>query len=170
MSIMQKLKDEAISMALLTLYFGVWIGTLALLKTLILAEYHTAFHGLSLALVGALVLAKVVLVLEHVSLGAWIRARPVLLDVMLRTVLYVLGVFLVLLIEKTFEGRLEHGGFISSMLSVFETAEGYHVWANVICMSGALLVCNMISVLRQYLGEGALIRLFLKPLPDKSRA
>ena len=166
MPIMQKLKEEVISMVLLTLYFGVWIGSLALLKVLILAEYRIEFHGLSLALVGALVLAKVVLVLEHVSLGAWVRTRPALFDVILRTTLYTLGVFVVLMVEKAFEGRHEHGGFLLSMLSLFQRADGYHVWANIICMSGALLVYNMLSMLRLHLGGGSFIRLLLEPLPD----
>ena len=168
MSINQKLKDEIRAVALLAIYFGLWIGTFVLLKTLILDEYKIEYHGLSLALVGALVLAKVVLVLEYVSLGAWIRNRPALLDVVLRTALYTLGVFVVLLLEKSFEGRHEHGGFVPSLLSVFATAGGYHVWANVICISGALLIYNMLSVLRRYLGEEVLIRLLLKPLPDES--
>ena len=57
---------------------------IVLLKYLVLAEYQVAFHGLSVALVGALVLAKVVLVLEHVALGQWVRARPAWVDVVLR--------------------------------------------------------------------------------------
>jgi hypothetical protein len=100
MSLQQKLKDEIKTVALATLYFGTWIGVLIIIKELALAEYGIEFHGLSLALVGALVLAKVVLVLEHVPLGAWIRTRPALVDVIVRTVLYALGVVVVLLLEK----------------------------------------------------------------------
>ncbi len=170
MSIMQKLKDETRSVALATLYFAAWIGMLALLKTLILAEYRIEFHGLSLALVGALVLAKVVLVLEHVPLGAWIRTRPALLDVVLRTALYAFGVFVVLLIEKALEGRHEHGGFVPSLLWVFQSADAYHVWANGICLSGALLGYNVLSVLRRHLGKGGLIRVFLSPMPAETQA
>ena len=72
MSIAQKLKHEFAALAWLTFYFGCWLGALVLLKYLVLAEYQVAFHGLSVALVGALVLAKVVLVLEHVTLGQWV--------------------------------------------------------------------------------------------------
>jgi hypothetical protein len=56
MSFRQKLRDEIKAVALATLYFATWIGVLVLLKKLILAEYRIEFHGLSLALVGALVL------------------------------------------------------------------------------------------------------------------
>jgi hypothetical protein len=70
MNLRQKLKDEIRAVAVATLYFAAWIGVLVLLKTILLAEDRIEFHGWSLALVGALVLAKVVLVLEHVPLGA----------------------------------------------------------------------------------------------------
>ncbi|HBX42422.1 MAG TPA: hypothetical protein DEH27_00755 [Deltaproteobacteria bacterium] len=167
MSLRQKLRDEIRAVALATLYFATWIGLLVLLKTLILAEYRIEFHGLSAALVGALVLAKVVLVLEHVPLGKWVRTRPALIEVALRTALYAFGVFVVLLLEKAFEGRREHGGFGSSLMAVFRHAEDHHVWANTICLSSALLGYNALSVVRRHLGEGELIRLFLSPLPEE---
>lgn len=81
MSLRQKLKREIKAVALATLYFATWIGVLMVLKVLVLEEYRIEFHAWSLVLFGALVLAKVVLVLEHVPLGAWIRTRPALIDV-----------------------------------------------------------------------------------------
>jgi hypothetical protein len=163
MSIWQKLKDEISEVVLATLYFGTWIGVLVILKEFILAEYQIEFHGLSMALLGALVLAKVILVLEHVPLGAWIRTRPVLLDVILRTVLYALGVFVVIVVEKALEGRHEYGGFGPSLIALFQQADMHHVWANTICLSGALLGYNALSVVRRHLGKGGLIRLYLSP-------
>jgi hypothetical protein len=170
MSFQQKLKNEIRAMALAVLYFAAWLSVLVVLKGLILAEYRIEFHGSSRALVGALVLAKVVLVLEHVPLGAWVRTRPALVDVILRTALYALGVTVVLLLEKAFDGRHEYGGFSPSLMAVFQHADVYHVWVNTICLSGALLGYNMLSVVRRHLGEGGLIRLFLSPLPEESRA
>lgn len=157
-------------MALAAFYFAIWIGVLVLLKELILAEYQIKFHGLSLALVGTLVLAKVVLVLEHVPLGTWIRSRPALVGVILRTVLYSLGVFIVLLLEKAFEGRHEYGGLGPSMIAVFQHADVHHVWANTICLSGALLGYNVLAVVRRHLGEGGLLQMLLSPLPGESEA
>ena len=109
MSFKQKLKDEIKDIGIAALYFGCWIGALLSLKSLILAEYKIAFHGSSVVVVGALILSKVVLVLEHVSLGAWVRARPAWVDVVLRTVVYTLGVAIVLFLEKGFEGRQDYG-------------------------------------------------------------
>jgi hypothetical protein len=88
---------------------------------------------------------------------------------MLRTALYALGLLVVLLLEKAFDGRHEHGGFIPSLLAVFQHAEVHHVWANTICLSGALLGYNVLSLIRRRLGEGGLFRMFLSPLPEESR-
>jgi len=170
MSFGRKLWDEILSLTVAFLYFMAWIGALALLKKLILAEYHISSGQWSLVLIGALVLAKVVLILEHVSFGAWVRARPAWLDVVLRTALYTLGVFVVLILEKGLEGRHEYGGFAQSVARQFKAAEGPHIWANTICLSGALLGYNVLSVVRRQLGKGGLARLFLTPLPEPEDA
>jgi hypothetical protein len=75
-------------MALAGLYVFLWIGLLVTVKKLVLAEYQIEFAGLSAALIGALVLAKVVLILEHVPLGLLTHNRPAWVEVMVRTVLY----------------------------------------------------------------------------------
>jgi hypothetical protein len=168
MGLPQKLMHEVKAVGIAALYFGCWIGALVVLKQLVLAEYEIHFRGMSKALLGALVLSKVVLVLEHVPLGTWVRARPAWVDVMLRTVLYALGVLLVLLIEKAFEARHEYGGFGPSLSAVFQHAEVHHVLTNAICLSGALLGYNALSVVRSHLGEGGLLRLFLTPMGGRS--
>jgi len=168
MSIKQKLKDEMKAVGLAALYFGCWIGALLLLKSLILAEYQIAFHGWSAVVIGALVLSKVVLVLEHVSLGAWMRARPAWVHVVLRTVLYTLGVAIVLALEKGFEARHEYGGFGPALRQLLQQEDVHHLWANTLCLSGALLGYNALSVVRQHLGERGLLRIFTSPLPGAS--
>lgn len=165
MSFSQKLKHEAVAVISLTMYFGCWLGVLVLFKYLILAEYNIAFNQFSVALVGALVLAKVVLVLEYISFGRWIRSRPTWVDVVLRTTLYAFGVFVVLLLEKTFEARHDYESFGASLTAVFQHADAKHVWLNTICLSAALLSYNMLSVVRKRMGKGVLLQMFLTPLP-----
>jgi hypothetical protein len=168
MSVTQKLKREIVALAFLTFYFGCWLGVFVLIKHLLLAEYQIAAYGLSVALVGTLVLAKVVLVLEYVPLGRWIQDKPAWVDVVLRTALYAICVFLILLIEHTFEGRHEYGGFGPSLTTLFRHADINHVWLNIICLTGTLLSYNMFSVVRKRLGKGVLLQMFLTPLPEGS--
>ncbi len=164
---MEKIRHEVNAMIVLMLYFGLWIGVLILLKYLVLAEYRIAFYGFSMAFFGALVLAKVVLILEHVPLGKWVHARPAWVDVVLRTALYAVGVFVVIVLEKSFEGRHEYGSLGASLTGQLEHASMLHVWLNTVCISAALFSYNVLSVVRKRLGEGTLLRMFLEPLPDE---
>ena len=169
MSFKQKLKDEIKAVGIAALYFGFWIAGLLLLKTLVLAEYKIAFHGWSMAVVGALVLSKVVLVLEHISLGAWVRSRPAWVDVVLRTVMYSLGVALVLAIEKGFEARQEYGGFGQALRNLLQQTDVNHVWANTVALSGAIFGFNVLTVVRRHLGKGGLLQMFSLPLPERGK-
>jgi len=168
MSFKLKLKNEMKAIGIAALYFGSWIGALFLLKFLILAEYKIALHGWSAVVVGTLVLSKVVLVLEHVSLGAWLRARSAWVDVVLRTAIYSFGVAIVLVLEKGFEGRNEYGGFSSALRQLLQQEDVDHLWANTLCLSGALLGYNALAVVRRHLGEGGLLRIFFSPFPGKT--
>lgn len=167
-SLSARLAHEAKAIGMAALYFGCWLAVLMVIKKLVLMDYQIAFDGLSTALIGTLILSKVVLLLEHVSLGAWVRLQPAWVDVVLRTLLYSLGVVIVLLLEKSFDGRHEYGGFVASLNMVFKHVDIYHVWLNTITISGALLVYNMLAVIRMHLGEDGLLRLFLRPIPKES--
>lgn len=164
----EKLVHELEELTIAGLYFGSWLGMLVILKKLVLSEYNIEFVGLSAALIGTLVLAKVVLILEHVPLGKWTLHRPAWVDVVVRTGLYSFGVLVVLLLEKGFEGRHEHGGFVASLTALFHNADLNHVLANTICLSGALLGYNALSVVRRSIGERGFIRLFSTPLSEIS--
>lgn len=165
MSWKQKLREELESLALAAIYFGCWITALITLKHLVLAEYKIDTYGYSMVLIGTLVLAKVVLILEHVSLGAWVRSRPAWVDVVLRTAMYSAGVVVVLVLERGIEGRHEHGGFVGALQAAFQGSDADHILVNAMCISGALLVYNALSVIRRYLGDKPLFKLFLVPLP-----
>ena len=145
---------------LFTVYFGLCFALLMLLKRLVLAQYEIGFRGLGLAVLAALLVAKVVAVLEKVPLGSWVRRRPPAIDVVARTLLYILGVFLVLIVEKGFESRHEAGGFGPAVVKAFKNRDQSRVWAITIAVGGTLLVFNVMSVLRRRLGPRGLSRLF----------
>jgi hypothetical protein len=169
MSFRRKLGKEMREVALTTLYFAVCFGVLVALKRLYLAEYKIKFRGMSLAIVSALIVAKVVLVMEHVPLGQWVRSHAAALGVVLRTLLYSFGVAVALLLERGFEARHEHGGFGAAVVWVFQHRDMHHVWADTIVVGCALLGFNALSAMRRHLGEGQLHRVFLEPPVDEAK-
>ena len=166
-SFKQKLFHEIRSVAYATIYFAIWLGILMFLKTRILTEYKVEFTGISMALIGALILAKVVLVIDLIPLSNWTREHPASLIYIFRTLFNIIAVFILLLLEKAFESRHEYGGFGSSLSQVFQHRDVYHVWANVTVVSIAVFWFNVIFVLRGYLGEQKLRQLFFSiPMTD----
>ena len=164
-----KLKNELKALSIAALYFLFWFSILMLIKVLLLEEYHVKFSGASMALIGALVLAKVILVMEYIPLGPWVRKQSAYVDVFLRTFLYSSGVLVVLLLEKGFEGSHEYGSFGSSLQQVFNHADIYHVWVNIIVVFGALLGFNILSIVKKHLGEGGLVKMLLVPPPEETK-
>src|SRR5215475_2547091 len=162
-SFRDKVLEEVKAVVATTIYFAVCFGIMVAMKRLSLAEYEIAFRGLSLALVGALVVAKVVLVMEHVSLGHWVQTHPALIEVILRTLLYSLGVFVALMLERGFEARHEHGGFGRSVVYVFQHRDLHRVWADTLGVGCSLLVFNALTIVQRHLGKGQLRRLYLSP-------
>ncbi|MBX7245083.1 MAG: hypothetical protein K1X53_06270 [Candidatus Sumerlaeaceae bacterium] len=165
MSIGKKITEELIAVGLTTLYFGLWFCLLIGVKKLVLSEYEIPFAGLSLAVVGALIVAKVVLILEHVPLGQWVHTRPAIIDVFLRSLLYAIGVFIVMVLEKSFEARHENGGFLSALGNIAHHRDMPHIYANAICIGGALLIFNTFAVIRRHLGKKQFAKLFLAERP-----
>jgi hypothetical protein len=47
---------------------------------------------------------------------------------------------------------------------MFDHADLYHVWLNLIVVSGALLGYNILAVINRHLGEGGVRRVLMMPL------
>ena len=160
MSFKEKLVHELKALGLITLYFGVWVGMILLLKKLTLEQYGIRFSAMMLAVVGTVLLAKVVLILEHIPMGSWVRKQPLVVPVILRTLIYTLGVLVALSLERAFEARHEYGSFVRALIGVYEHPKYSRVWFNTICLGWALLGFNILSVLREHFGKNGLSRLF----------
>jgi len=170
MSLQRRMIKEIKQIGLITLYFACCFGMMVFLKRLVLAQYEIESGGLPVAILGALVVGKVVAVTDKLPLGKWVRKKPVALDVVVRTLLYTLVVAIVLLLEKAFETRHEAGGFGTAVVRVFRHREVHRVWAGTICVSGALLALKVFSVLRRQLGDRELTRIFFEtPLADMEK-
>jgi hypothetical protein len=141
-------------------YFAIVFILLMIMKTLYLRDYDIEFKGMSQAIIGALIMAKVVILMELISLGKWVERQPPIVDVILRTLLYSVAVLVVIILEKAFEKRHEAAGFGSAISYVFDHRDIYHVWATVIGASASLFLFNAITVLQRRMGKNGLRNLF----------
>lgn len=169
MSFKEKFIHELKAIFWTSLYFLIWIGVLVSLKSFLLAEYQIGFYEYSIMLVGALVGAKVVLIMENIPLGSWTKSTPAIVEILVRTLLYLLGVFIIMVLEKAFESRVEYGGFENAVKGLWGKTEFYHIIVNTICVFGALLGFNLWAVIKKHHGDGWLVKILSSPAPDAKK-
>ena len=161
----RRLADEATSIGVTTAFFAAWFLALMGLKTLVLEEYQIRFSGVATALVGALVAAKVVILLEHVPLFGPVERAPAWVRVVARTALYTLAVLAAAALERAFETRVERGGFGPALAALVEETHWPHLATTVAGAGSALFFFNAMSVVRRHVGRDGLRRMFAEPVP-----
>src|SRR5258706_15470178 len=92
-TVWQKIVKEIKEILAVALYFALWFGVGIVLKKLILEEYQIEFTGITMMIVGSLIMSKVIILMELIPMGKWVRRQPAIADVIIRTVLYLAGVF-----------------------------------------------------------------------------
>lgn len=162
---MKKLWKELKLIFWTALYFVIWFGALVLIKSLLLHEYKIGAYDASMGLIGALVVAKTVLLMEGIPVKGN-KKRSALVHIFVRTMLYMCGVFVILVLEKSLEGRHDAGGFLNAMKSLPKNADGYHIIVNTICIFGAIFFFNLWWVMQKYLGERGILKMLLDPVPE----
>ena len=151
-----------------SLYFILWFGALMLLKVLLLQEHKIEVYETSMAIVGALVVAKTVLLLQNAPV--WGKAsQPAILVILKRTLFYLAGVFIILVLERALESRHEYGGFLNALKALPESADRFHILVNLICISGALFFFNLWWLMKKHLGKQGIRNILLKPVPEKTK-
>jgi hypothetical protein len=114
--LLRRLGHELRALALAAAYFGLWFLAALTILDLLLEDYDVDPPGLSRALVFAFVTAKVVVTFDRLPLAH----LPGLAEVALRSTLYTLAAFWLLVLEKTVETRAAAGGLAPAFRGVFD--------------------------------------------------
>jgi len=162
-----KLKKELKSLGIIMSYFGLWFAFMIVLKILLLKQYDIEFTGLSMAFIGALIVGKVILIIDHIPMGSWIERQPAIVNILFRTFLYSVGIIIIIILEKAFEVRHEYGGFFNAVPQLFSRADINHIYANSLAVICALLGFNLFDLFGKYFGEGGFRKVLLSPPPKR---
>ena len=111
MKILKVILKELKEIMKTALFFLIVFLFMMVMKKLDLKDYDIQFSGISQVLIGALIMSKVIILMDMIPLGSWVQHQPPVIDIILRTILYSIGVFIVVILEKGFEGRDKNGGF-----------------------------------------------------------
>jgi hypothetical protein len=150
------LKREMVEVGLVTLYFlGCFLVAVALTK-LVLAEHRIEFRGLTEAVITALVLAKVVVVMDKTRAGTHFDARvPV---AAYKSLLYFAATFGVLFAEKVLRAYREHDALGTAFIAVWTQRDREVILMKSLCIWLALVGYHLYAGVDRRLGKGILWR------------
>jgi hypothetical protein len=151
---------ELRAVGLVTLYFLFCFGIILTLKKLFLEDYQIKFYALGVAVVSALIAAKVVVTLDHTRAGTrFDGSRPLIVAVSYKTMVYGAVAFGVLLAEKLFHAYRAAGGFGSAVTEVWSQRDRNVILAKVICVGLTFAGYHLYAGIDRQLGEGTLRRI-----------
>lgn len=160
MSFGERVRHEVREIGLVTLYFLTCFLLFLSLKKLLLAQYEVETSVLHTAVIGALVVAKVVVLLEKSRFGDLFRGARRAVHVLWRSLCYTAAVFVVTLGERLFDLHREHGGLSSAVGELWAGRDLAHFLAMNLAVGIAFVVYNGYAELEAVLGEGGLRRVF----------
>ena len=162
MGLVSTLKHEVQEFGLVTLYFFFCFGFILTLKKLMLASYDIEFYALSVAVIGALIVGKVVVVLDKTHAGTRFDAGHSLgAAALYKTMIYALFTALVLFAEKLFHAYRESGLLGEALMEVWTHRDRNVIFAKVLCIGLAFMGYHLYRGIDRRLGEGTLKRMVL---------
>jgi len=105
-----KFVAEATEYWILVCYLACFFGAFLWYRRLILAEYHISYAHYGLAVLKALVLAKVILIADILHLGRRFENKPLIVSTLYKTMIFTLWVGVASVLESTIRGLLDAEG------------------------------------------------------------
>ena len=160
MSFLQKLKKEIIEILLVTAYFLLCFGVLIFIKKLTLAQVDVEYYGFSAALVGALVMSKVVIILDKTRIGKIYIRQALYKNVLIKSIIYTFVVSFILFLENLIHTLLEGETFVEAIKTIASHRDPLQFRLILIASFLSLASYNVIIAIRDSMDHGELTKLF----------
>lgn len=125
----QLVKHELRELLPPTIFFFIAFHTIALSRALMLREYGVKVSAIAGATVGALLVAKVVLLADHLPFVNRFPEKPLIYNVAWKTVIYVLGALVVHYLEHLVPVWWREGDLAAANRRVLNDVVWPHFWA-----------------------------------------
>jgi len=147
------------------IYLAVFFLVFAWYRNLLLAKVHLPLESYWTPLIEALIMAKVIMILQIVGVGRKLEDGPLVVPTLAKTFLFGIGVFIFAALEAGVRGLIHHEGFGGGIRAVLgEGSDELLSRALVKCC--ALVPYFAFSEAGRVLGEGRLRGMFFKRGPS----
>ena len=143
-------------------FFFVIIVLFLFMKKSLLDEYNIDFYILGTALVGSLIIAKVVLIFDLLTLSKRMDHFPNIVRVFFRSSIYLLGFIIFTLIEGFIKGLIDKESFSQAFISAIHELGKSSFITSMISVFIAFLFFNTFWVIRAKYGPKELYNLFFR--------
>src|SRR6185369_1790138 len=155
-------KHEAKEVGLITLYFLFCFSAALILKKLFLASYDIEVYVLSTLVISALVVAKVVAVLDQTQAGTrFDQTLPLGMVALYKTLVYMVATLVVLFLETVIDVYRESHSLRAAVLEIWAHRDWNLLLAKVLCGGLAFAGYHLYAGLDRRLGTGTLRRLIM---------
>ncbi len=162
---MQKLlrtvKHELLEAVIPAIFFFVAFNVIVFTKKLMLEQYHIEFSGFVAATIGALIVAKVVLIADRIAFINKYPNKPLIYNVAWKTVIYILVAFIVRFLEYFIPLWWKLGDLSVAAEHLWDETIWPHFWVIQIWLFCLFFVYVSFRELARTLGEERFLQIFL---------
>jgi hypothetical protein len=155
----QRIREEMISYWITVLYLALFFGVFNTYRRLILAHYEISYLNYGVALIEALVLAKVILIGDLLRLGWSMNNRPLIFPTLTRSVVFTIFVAAFKFLEETVKGLIRHQSWTDGFQQFTGTAK-YQYLASLLVVFFTFIPFFALKELNRVIGKGKIWRLF----------
>jgi hypothetical protein len=161
----QKVRNELQELIPVTVFFFCAFELLAITESLILRQYGIRIETFFNAAIGALVVAKVVIIVDHFPLVNRFPSRPLVYNVVWKTAIYFVASLLVRYVEHLIHFWRESATFGEANQRLLTQVIWPHFWGVQLWLLVLLLVYCSFRELVRALGRERIIRMFFHEPP-----
>lgn len=162
--LVQTLKHEFKEVIPPTVFFFIAFSLIIATKRLILKEYGIPLTGFGMALIGGLLVGKVVLIADKLPFVNKFPHKPLLYNVLWKAVIYFLSTLLVRYVEHLSHFLIEHKNFAEANHQLFQEIVWPHFWLIQMWLAVLFLVYCALRELVRAIGREKVVRMFVGPL------
>ena len=154
-------------MAPVVIFFFIAFGLIGLLYKLFVSQFSIEFSAFSKAAIAALIVGKVVMLLDWAQTGHRLNRYPRVVVIIFKTIIYALVVIAVGLGERIRHSMHEAGSLKAGISALIANANVDRFLGLVLLVSLIVGLYLVVQEISRAMGKDALFKLFFAPPPDK---
>lgn len=157
----QKIASEMVEYWINVLYLAVFFGMFYTYQRLILAQYQISYGEYGIAVIKALVLAKVIMLGDMLRIARGFEERPLVYPTLFRSFAFTFWVLGFVILEHMIRGFLQGKG-LAGGFDEFLQRDRYELLAQSMVVFFAFIPFFAVRELGQVLGRGKIYELFFR--------